>query len=112
MDQPVTCSPNTPHSSASGFNRAQDMSHEDIGRVIVRAQLTCEDSNKVDTVLNRHSLRLHLCEREVDAARRFLEEANELKPRVVSRYLDPLAGWLRDGVKNAPHFPEGGHQMW
>lgn len=99
-------------STAAGPSCAHEVSHEEVGRVIIRACLTCKDCERVDTALNENTLRLHLRETEEGAARRFLEEANELKPCLVGRYLGPLTGWLRDGVKKAPHFPEGGHKMW
>lgn len=76
--------------------------HERLGRIIVKAKLTCKDSTGVDTALENGLLELHLHEREVDAARHFLQEANGLKSNLVHQYLDPLTRWLQRQVQNAP----------
>lgn len=81
---------------------------EKLGRIILDARLTCKDSDGVDTLLEQDRLRLHLCQRNVDAARHFLEEQNCLKSAMVQRYLEPLVAWLNRHVASATTFPSGG----
>lgn len=99
---------------ASGRQRSQslpDLSYdedESLGRIILDVRLTCTDAEGVDTLLEQNRLRLHLCQRNLDAARHFLEEQNCLKPVLVGRYLEPLAAWLCQHVASALTFPPGG----
>jgi len=79
-----------------------------LGRIILDARLTCKDAEGVDTLLEQNRLRLHLCQRNLDAARHFLEDQNCLKPVLVGRYLEPLAAWLCQHVASAVTFPPGG----
>lgn len=98
----------------SNRSRAQSLADsscdedENLGRIILDARLTCKDAGGVDTLLEQDQLRLHLCQRNVDAARHFLEEQNCLKPAMVWRYLGPLAAWLDRHVASATTFPKGG----
>lgn len=73
-----------------------------IGRIIVRAHLTCRDDVGIDATLEQYDLELHVRERAVEAARRFLEDLNSLRPHLVRRYLDPLTRWLHEQVLRAP----------
>mmetsp|Transcript_41336 Transcript_41336/g.81641 ORF Transcript_41336/g.81641 Transcript_41336/m.81641 type:complete len:327 (-) Transcript_41336:43-1023(-) len=74
----------------------------DLGRVILEARLSCRDESGIDVDLEHRSLQLHLCQRGLDAARRFLEEDNTLAPRFVRRYLRPLSSWLHEQLQAAP----------
>merc|ERR1712087_963176 len=78
----------------------QDESFKDLGRIIVKAYLTCRDQVGIEALEN-HSLELRVHQREIDAAKYFLEELNMLKPYLVHRYLDPLARRLRRHVQDA-----------
>eukprot|EP00930_Biecheleria_cincta_P037048 TRINITY_DN25402_c0_g2_i1.p1 TRINITY_DN25402_c0_g2~~TRINITY_DN25402_c0_g2_i1.p1 ORF type:complete len:297 (+),score=48.11 TRINITY_DN25402_c0_g2_i1:67-957(+) len=84
---------------------------ENLGRIILDARLTCKDAQGVDTLLEHNRLRLHLRQRNVDAARDFLKEQNCLKPVLVERYLEPLTAWLGQHVASAMTFPPGGIQV-
>jgi len=75
-----------------------------LGRVFLEARLSCIQETGVDGILEQPVLQLHLYEREVDAARCFLDDHNELSPSFVRRYQQPLSRWLQSKVHAAPPY--------
>jgi len=73
-----------------------------LGRIFLEARLSCIDEAGIDVILEQQVLQLHLYEREVDAARCFLDDHNELSPSFVRRYQQPLSRWLQSKVQAAP----------
>jgi len=73
-----------------------------LGRVILEARLSCREDIGIDVILEQPVLQLHLYEREVDAARCFLDDHNELSPSFVRRYQQPLSRWLQSKLQAAP----------
>lgn len=73
-----------------------------LGRVLLEARLSWIDDAGIQVILEQRVLQLHLYQREVDAARCFLEEHNGLAPKFVRRYQQPLSRWLQSKVQAAP----------
>merc|ERR1711971_465291 len=101
-----TCVENLPprdiqYQAAKATPSNQEMVDDGLGRVIVKAQMTFRDAAGVSVILDHSLLELHVHERSVDAARKFLEN-NELKPHVIVQILDPLTKWLEEQVQGAP----------